>query len=115
MRKGLACFLAVMLPVTAYAGLDVPPAPPAAPDMSAYPTRSEVTSAISGAQASSTTKQATIPTDGPGAGLCRQTIVPSEMVTSAGIAGTPGTCSRILQCGTSSTYVITQFNVGGGC
>jgi hypothetical protein len=100
----------------------------APPDMSGYATTQSMNAALAGfattqalndaivaAQAASTTKQSSIPASGPGAGLCRQTIVPSDLVTSGGMTGTAGTCSRILQCGTSAAYVVTQFNVGSGC
>lgn len=84
-------------------------------DLSSYATTQALADAIAGIQAGSTVKQPAVPSTGPGAGLCRQTIVPSELVTSGGVTGTAGTCSRILQCGTSGTYVVTQFNVGSGC
>lgn len=71
--------------------------------------------AITASQAAQGAKQAAIPTTGPGAGLCRLTVVPSNLVSSGGVAGTAGTCSRIVQCGTSADYVVTQFNVGSGC
>lgn len=112
MRKALLSLvlLAALAPCGAGAqqGLSVPPSPP---DLSGYAKSTDVAAAVGNA----TTKQATIPATGPGPGQCRQTIVPSELVTSAGMTGTPGTCSRILQCGTSATYVVTQFNVGAGC
>ena len=84
-------------------------------DLSRYATKQSVDDAIAAMRSDSTVKQATIPAAGPGAGFCRQTIVPSELITSGGVTGTAGTCSRILQCGTSATYVVTQFNVGSGC
>lgn len=71
--------------------------------------------AILDTQSAQTVKQPSVPATGPGAGLCRQTIVPSDLVTSGGVTGTAGTCSRVLQCGTSAQYVVTQFNVGSGC
>ena len=109
----------------AFAGLDVPPAPAPAPDLSAYQAKSEAAaaqsamqsavSAMQNAQAAQATKQSSIPTSGPGPGLCRLTVVPSNLVSSGGVTGTAGTCSRIVQCGTSADFVVTQFNIGGGC
>lgn len=103
----------------ARAGLDLPPAPAPAPDLSAYATTQSVSSmipaAVAAALAQQSTKQSNIPTTGPGAGLCRLTVVPSNIVSAGGVAGTAGTCSRIVQCGTDPTPVVTQFNIGGGC
>ncbi len=121
MRAALFALTMILCTVaaTAQQGVSIPPQP--APNLSQYATNDAVAQAVTAAQAAQAsqaaqvTKQATIPAAGPGAGLCKQTIVPSEIVTSAGMAGTVGTCSRILQCGTSSAYVVTQFNVGGGC
>jgi hypothetical protein len=123
----LRCGIAVVVAVLSFGAAladSVYVAPSPAPDLSAYARKTDLSnlatsdalsSAIAGAQAAQTAKQGSIPTAGPGAGLCRQTIVPSELVTSGGITGTAGTCSRILQCGTSAQYVVTQFNVGSGC
>lgn len=66
-------------------------------------------------QQGTTQKASAVPTSGPGAGLCQETIVPSNIVSSAGVAGTSGSCSLIVMCGTSSAYVVKQINVGGGC
>lgn len=84
-------------------------------DLSGFATTDALAAAVSAAQAAQGTKQSSIPTAGPGAGLCRLTVVPSPLVSSGGVAGTAGTCSRIVQCGTSADYVVTQFNVGSGC
>lgn len=53
-----------------------------------------------------------IPTSGPGAGLCKEIWVPSALVSPP---GTAGTCSKLQMCGTSSTYTILSTNVGSGC
>lgn len=76
------------------------------PDLSGYAKSSDVPSSI---------KQASIPASGPGAGICKETVVPGNLVTSGGVTGTAGTCSLIVQCGTSATYIVKQFNVGSGC
>lgn len=75
----------------------------------------DMNAAIASAFASKATKAAGIPASGPGAGLCADTIVPSPLIVSGGITGSSGTCSIIVQCGTSATYVVKQFNVGSGC
>lgn len=97
----------------ARAGLDVPPAPP--PDLSGYVTADTMASALSAAASNSSTKLDAVPTTGPGPGKCRFSVVPSNLIQSGGVTGTPGTCSRIVQCGTSGAYVVAQFNIGDGC
>lgn len=67
------------------------------------------------AQMSAPSVSSSIPLAGPGAGLCRFTTVPSNLLSYAGVPGVTGTCSTIQQCGTSATYVVTQMNVGSGC
>ena len=115
-RLALAAFLGLLAqsrgPVLA--GLDVPAA---APDLSGYARKTEVQSAMDAMSAAMTAparKLDAVPTTGPGAGLCRLSVVPSELVASGGVTGTAGTCSRIVQCGTSAVYVVVQFNIGGG-
>lgn len=64
---------------------------------------------------SMTVKAASIPASGPGAGICLETIVPSNLVTSGGVTGSAGTCAMVVQCGTSATYIVKQMNIGSGC
>lgn len=75
----------------------------------------DMSGAIASAFTAKATKASGIPVAGPGAGLCIDTIVPSPLIVSGGITGSSGTCSIIVQCGTSATYVVKQFNVGSGC
>lgn len=75
----------------------------------------DMVAAMASAFTARDTKAASVPASGPGAGLCVETIVPSPMVVSGGVTGSAGTCSLIVQCGTSATYVVKQFNVGSGC
>lgn len=77
-------------------------------------TPSQVQGLISTAQTTAMTST-TVPASGPGAGLCKETIVPGPSVSSGGVTGTTGTCAAIIQCGTSSAYVVKQLNVGSGC
>jgi len=78
-------------------------------------TPEDVAAAIAAGVAAPGVKLAAIPATGPGTGLCRISVLPSELITSGGITGTAGTCSRIVQCGTSAAYTVVQFNLGGGC
>lgn len=112
MRHALLLVALLATPALAQQGVTIPPA---APDLSGFATKTDLTAAINAAQAAQGTKASSIPTTGPGAGKCSLTVVPSELVQSGGMVGTAGTCSRIVQCGTSSQYVVTQFNVGSGC
>lgn len=68
--------------------------------------------AVAQALSSPVARSATIPTSGPGAGLCMRTNVPAVLTSPP---GTTGTCAEVLMCGTSSTYTITAINVGNGC
>lgn len=105
-----------LLILNAWAGMDVAPAPPV--DMSAYAKKTDLTAtsdALTAAMGAAGKKVTAIPTAGPGAGLCKISVVPSELVTSGGVVGTAGTCTRIVQCGTDAGYVVVQFNIGGGC
>lgn len=53
-----------------------------------------------------------IPTAGPGLGLCLRAYVPAGLTTPP---GTTGTCSLIEMCGTSVNYNIVTTNTGNGC
>lgn len=53
-----------------------------------------------------------IPTSGPGLGLCLRAYVPSGLTFPP---GTTGTCSLIEMCGTSVIYNIITTNTGNGC
>lgn len=89
-------------------------APPGA-DLSGYVTKEAMAAAMADATSNASTKLDAVPATGPGAGKCRFSVVPSNLIQSGGVTGTPGTCSRIVQCGTSGAYVVAQFNIGDGC
>lgn len=57
-------------------------------------------------------KLAAIPTAGPGAGICADYWVPSNLTTPAGATGS---CSKISMCGISTAYTIQTASVGAGC
>lgn len=115
MRYALFTVALLATPALAQQGVSIPPTTVPVQDLSGFATKAEMNNAISAAQAAQGVKATSIPATGPGAGKCTLTVVPSELVQSGGIVGTPGTCSRVVQCGTSAQYVVTQFNIGGGC
>lgn len=85
--------------------------PVTAQELSNYATKDAVDALAS----NSSSKLSAVPVTGPGAGKCRFSVVPSNIIQSGGVTGTAGTCSRIVQCGTSGVYVVAQFNIGDGC
>lgn len=104
----------------ARAGLDVPPTPAPAPDLTPYAKKTDLsgyatTDALSAATSGTVTKADAIPTTGPGLNKCRFTWVPSPLVQSGGVTGTAGKCSRIVQCGDSAVHTVHLFDIGNGC
>lgn len=112
MRRALAAqALCLAVPFGgAWAGFAVDP-----PNMSDYVTKDAMDTALAAGASNSSTKLDAVPLTGPGPGKCRFSVVPSNLIQSGGVTGTPGTCSRIVQCGTSGAYVVAQFNIGDGC
>jgi hypothetical protein len=68
--------------------------------------------AVAAAVSAAIPKLSAVPSSGPGAGLCKFSVVPAVGLTPA---GTAGTCAEVVQCGTSATYSIVVSYVGNGC